>query len=231
MSIASNHRIRLFAAFFIAEVIFTGFFLLIPKTPVVITSYCFGLLAPVALLLAMLEMTTANKRNYIIKAVFYPAAITYMLCNYLAGVIFSALDLSGAWSIHAGWLLLIHAIMLALLAWRYLTLDAGSEQIEELGERVAAKVINWQMIRADVENLKSYAPGHCHNDLQAVIDAIRYADPMSHESMAAYDEAIKDSVLMLEVKLNGQQYDEVAMLCLKIQKQIKDRNTRMELLK
>lgn len=231
MSTVNNHRIRLFAGFFIVELIFTGFFLLIPKTPVVITSYCFGLLAPVALLLALLEVTTAEKRNYITKLVFFPYAITYLVCNWLAGLIFSALDLSGAWSIHAGWLLLIHAIMLAFLAWRYLTLDAGSEQIEELGAKVAAKVINWKMIGADVENLKNNAPGHCHNDLQAVIDAIRYADPMSHEMMQDFDEAIKDSVLMLEVKLNARQYDEVAMLCLKIQKQIKDRNTRMKLLK
>ena len=178
----------------------------------------------------MMEWANSTKKNYITNAALPSYAFTYLGCNWAIGLLFSILSLT-VWEIHCGWLMLIHAVLLAFMAWRYLILDAGKEQIEELGQRVEAKVINWQMIRADVENLKSYTPADYQKNMQDVIDAIRYADPMSSDALFELDEAIKDNVMMLEVKLNAQQYDELAMLCIRIQRQIKDRNTRMKLLK
>ena len=87
------------------------------------------------------------------------------------------------------------------------------------------------MIAADVAALKNDSPDPCRKDLQDVIDAINYADPVTCDELLTLDEQIKDNVSLLELKLREENPGEVSLICLKIQRQIKDRNTRAKLLK
>ena len=207
----NNHQKRLLIGFFIAVGVLTALFLLLEKTPLAITAYCFSLLAPAVFFGMLGKVASGTKRNYITNAAFPLCMYPYCLCNLAVCGSFTLLD-QFLWSIPVGWFIFIHIVLIAFFAWRFLTLDAGQEEIERIEKNVRLKTLNWKMIAADVESLKNAVPNIYHQDLQNVIDAIRYADPMSCEELANLD-------------------DEIKMLCLKIQRQIKERNTKSKILK
>ena len=226
----NNHQKRLLIGFFIAVGVLTALFLLLEKTPLAITAYCFSLLAPAVFFGMLWQVASGNKGNYITNAAFPLCMYPYCLCNLAICGSFTLLD-QFLWSIPVGWFIFVHIVLIAFFAWRFLTLDAGREEIERIGKNVRLKTVNWKMIAADVESLKNAAPNIYHQDLQNVIDAIRYADPVSCEELANLDDEIKDNITMLEIKLRENKDDEIKMLCLKIQRQIKERNTKSKILK
>lgn len=227
----NNHQKRLIFGFIIAILVLVALFLLLTKTPVTITAFCFSLLAPVMFFGTLWLVASGTKNKYITNAAFPIQAYSYSSLNLIICGIFVILDETGIWSIPAGWLAFIHIILIALFAWRILAMDAGQEEIERVGKKVQLKVTNWKMIGADVETIKAEAPESCRKSLQEVIDAIRYADPMTCPELESLDEAIKDQVLQLEIKIREPKTEDISLICMKMLKQIKDRNTRAKILK
>lgn len=227
----NNNQKRLIFGFVITILVLTALFLLLTKTSLAITSYCFSLLAPIMFFGTIWLVASGSKNKYITNAAFPIQACSYCVLNLIVCGIFVILDQTCIWSIPVGWFAFIHIILIAFFAWRVLAMDAGQEEIEKVGKNVQLKTTNWRMIGADVEFLKNNAPEICPKELQDVIDAIRYADPMTCPELELLDEAIKDSVLQLELNFKEQKIEDVSLICLKIQKQIKDRNTRAKILK
>lgn len=224
-----NNKKRLIFGFFIAILVLTALFLLLTKNQLVITAYCFSLLAPVMFFGTLWLVASGTKNQYITNAAFPIQAYSYSALNLFVCVIFVLMDQTGVWSISSGWFAFIHIVLIALFAWRILAMDAGQEEIERVGKKVQLKTMNWKMIGADVETIKNVAPNECRKDIQQVIDAIRYADPMSCSELESLDEAIKDNVLQLEIKVKERKIEDVSLICMKIQRQIKDRNTRTKI--
>ena len=227
----NNHQKRLIFGFAIAILVLTALFLLLTKTALAITAYCFSLLAPIMFFGTLLLVASGTKNKYITNVAFPIQARSYSSLNLIVCGIFVLLEQTGLWGIPAGWFAFIQIILIALFAWRILAMDAGQEEILRVEKNVQLKTTNWKMIGADVEALKNEAPDACRKDLQGVIDSIRYADPMTCPELESIDESIKDNVLQLELKIKEQKMEDVSLICMKIQRQIKDRNTRAKILK
>ena len=227
----NNHQRRLLLGFVIAVLVLTALFLILTKTPLVITAYCFSLLAPVMFFGTLLLVTAGTKNQYITNAAFPLQAYTYAGLNIVLCVLIVLSAHFELWTMPVKWFIFVHILLLAFFAWRVLAMDSGREEIEQVGKTVQQKVRNWKTIGTEVESLKSETPESCRKALQDVIDAIRYADPMSSPELEPLDEAIRENVLRLELKIQEQKAEDVSLICLKIQKQIKDRSARAKLLK
>lgn len=227
----SNHHKRLIFGFAIAVLVLTALFLLLAKTSLAITAYCFSLLAPVMFFGTLWHTASSSKNKYITNAAFPIQSYSYCTINLIVCGIFVLLDQTGIWSIPAGWFAFIHLILIARFAWRILAMGSGQEIIEQVGEKVQAKVTNWKLIGAKVEAMKSEAPDSCRQSLQDVSDAIRYADPMTHCELEDQDAEIRSLVDRLAVELDESKTDAVAETCRELCRKIKARNTQLKLLK
>ena len=226
-----NHFKRIAAAFVIGILVLTAVFIVLPKTGLVITAYLFSLLAPTFLLIVFWRLASGTKQHYITDAAFPIQAFRYTCCNLACSVIFVFLEQINLWKIPVGVFALLQIIIVAVFTWLILAMDAGQEEILLVEERVRKKTFDWKLLQADIETIKGDAPAEYRKDIQAVIDAVRYADPMTCPEVADIEEAIRDNVLLLENKIQNGTADEVAILCAKIQKQIKNRNNRIRLFK
>ena len=226
-----NHKLRLILGFVIAVLVLTAVFMLLPKTALIVTTYCFSLLGPVMLFGTLWIVASGTKNQYLTNAAFPLQAWSYCVLELLACVIFVLLDQTGKWSIQAGWFTVIHIVLIAIFSWRVLAMKSGQEVIEQVGRDVQLKTADWRMIGADVEALKGDAPEACRKELQAVIDAIRYADPVTCPELKPLDEAIRADVLQLELKIKESKAEEVPPICLEIRKRIKERAARAKILK
>ena len=70
-------------------------------------------------------------------------------------------------------------------------------------------------------------PEH-ERDLRKVADALRYSDPMSHPSLAVYEEQIQRGILALSSPEGTMSIPEQ---CEALLRQIADRNSRVKILK
>jgi hypothetical protein len=225
-----NHKKRLFLGFVIALVVLTAVFAVCPKTALVITAYCFSLLAPTALLLGLLKISGGNKNQYITNAAFVVQIYKYAIWNVVICGFFVLLGLL-IWSIPAGIFAVIQIILAAIYGWRILAMGSAQEVIQQVEQNVKVKTFNWQLIRADIERLKSNAPAANQAEISKVAEDIRYADPMSCPEVADLEEAIKANIVQLELKIQAQTTDEISAICMKLQKQVQERNMRLKMFK
>ena len=221
----NNHQRRLIIGFIIDVLVLVALFLLLEKSAVVITAFCFSLLAPVMLFGTLWLVASGTKSKYITNAAFPIQAYTYGVLNLVICAVFVLLDRTGVWSISAGWFSFVHILLIAWFAWRFLAMDSGQEEIERVERNVNLMVTNWKMIGADVETIKREAPESCRKD------AIRYADPMTCPELEPLDQSIKDHVFQLEQTVREGKLDEVSPLCMRIQRLIRDRSTKAKILK
>ena len=227
----NNHQRRLLLGFVIAVLVLTALFLLLTKTPLVITAFCFAVLALIMFFGSILLVASGTKSQYITNVAFLPLAYSYAGLNLIFGGIFALLSHFDIWTMPVGWFIFIHILLIAFFAWRLLAMDSGREEIKRVEDTAQRNVRCWKMIGADVEALRAGAPDSCRKCLQDVADAIRYADPMTCPELESLDEAIRDNVRQLGDQLKDGKTEEVSAICQTIQRQIKDRSNRAKLLK
>jgi hypothetical protein len=128
------------------------------------------------------------------------------------------------------WFFLIHTIILSFFTIRLILLKSGKEIIEKRDTEVQAKISLLQSMSADLSAILEKMPDIAC-ELQPVLDAIRYSDPMSHTSLLPYENVIKDSITQLEQTIILQDKKKIPSLCIELLHQIKDRNNRVKILK
>lgn len=227
----NNNSKRVLIAFAVSVIVLLSIFLLLNRTPIAIAGFIFSLLAP-GIYFGMMYMTAAGTRGkYITNTAFILQARSYAFWNLAVCVVFVLMDQCGIWHAPAAVFCVIQLILLALFVWRYLAMDAGQEEIHNVEKKVKVNVVNWKMIEADVRNIKESASAKYHKDIDSVIDAIRYADPMSCPELVNIDDSIKDNVLALELAVQKNDDDNVSMTVMKILRLIKERNMKTKILK
>ena len=227
----NDHQKRVLTGGLVAALVLTALFILIPATPLAIAAYCFGLLAIVELFGTIYLIAGTAKKSYLTNAAFPLVTWTYAIVNLLFSVTIAALEYFGSWTMPVKWFIFIHILFAAILIWRLLAMRSGQEIIEAVGQNVQVKVENWKIIGDVVDELKGMAPPECRRDMQNVVDAIRYADPMTCPQLEELDDRIRGSISLLEQFLNERKTDEVPRVCQDICRQIKLRNSRMKLFK
>lgn len=227
----NNHQKRLIFGFAIAILVLTALFLQLTKTPLAITAYLFSLLTPIMFFGTLWLAASSTKNKYITNAAFPLQAYTYCVLNLFCGILLTALEQFGIWNIPVGWFCFIQIILLAFFAWRILAMESGQEVIEQVEKTVKSQTANWKLIRLEIETIKETAPEVCLKDIQSVIDAVRYADPMSCPEIEEMDQMIRLKLHLLERKLQEGKNEEIPAACAEICSQIKIRNTRLKLFK
>ena len=172
---------------------------------------------------------------YNLKGYPWVAAFPATIWQYLSvEVAFSAvvvlLEQTSLYRLPVAWFVLIHAMIAAFFAVRLIVLKSGKEIIEQREAYVQEKTSILQSLRVDLSAVLDKMPESA-SELQAVLDAVRYSDPMSHALLLPYENEIKDSVARLEMAATEKDKEKISSLCVTLLRQIKDRNNRAKMMK
>jgi len=213
----------------IMAVVATSLFLVVKITPLYITAYIINLIAVLALCLGTVYMAN-NMKSYPWFASFPLTIWRYLLTQLTVSAIFVISENLFGYSVNLGIFVVIHIAIIGYFAILLILQKGGKDIIEAVDEKVKAKTVDWRMLQLDMESVKASMPSKAQ-ELQAVIDALRYSLPMSSEAILPYEEKIKDSIVMLEQAANINDEARVSELCVTLLRQIKDRNNRAKITK
>ena len=172
----------------------------------------------------------STRKDYLVNSSFPFVTRGYAITAIAFSFLIAALDCSGAWTMPLRWFLFVQIIFAAVLAIMLLLLGMGKDHIENAGG-VTAKYSNWKLLLADVETVLAKVAPESQNDVTAVRDAVKYADPMSNPALDALEQEIRSNIMQLAGLVEEKKASEVSALCVKIQNQIKDRAKRLQTLK
>ena len=227
----NNHQRRLLLGFVIAVLVLTALFLLLTKTPLVITAYCFSLLAPVMFFGTLYLVTAGTKKQFITSAAFPLQARTYAGLNLSFCVLIVLLARFDVWNMSVKWFAFVHILLLAFIAWRFLAMDSGREEIEKTGEAVQQKTSLWRQLRQNASALGAAADPEVKKQIAAVQDAFRYADPMSDERLAEIEGRIEGLLGQLSDMVRDHRNAGIPELCGQLLTEIRIRNEQCKALK
>ena len=117
----------------------------------------------------------------------------------------------------------------ALFAIYLVSMKAGKDVIDQRSAEVKQKVSSQRLKQVDIESIMREHPEY-EKDLKKVYEALRYSDPMSHPSLAIYEEEIQKTIFSMQ-GMDGNDPANIPKICEKLLKQIADRNSRVKLMK
>lgn len=209
-------------------VLYTLAFFVMERTPITIAAYVVGVLAAI--------LFFAGNNYFIESKTGYPwvAAIPMTLWRYiitstlLSGVFVIGEKLIPTFNIPTMVLIIGHVIIFAFFFTMLMLMNTGKEYIENVDQKVAVKRQFIKELSNDLASIMENAPNEVKKDIQTVIDAVRYSDPMSSEGVVAIENDIQDNVTRLSLQTDTEQIRE---LCITLVRQIKDRNNRVRNMK
>ena len=213
----------------IMAVVATALFLIVKVTALFVAAYIFVLIGIGLLCFGNLYLLSSGK-SYPWFASFPLTIWRYLITQITVSAIFVISENLFDRSIPIGWFILIHIVLLAFFSVLLILQKGGKDIIEQIDEKVKVKYLDLRMVQMDVESVKERVPEQA-KEIQAVVDALRYSMPMSHESIAPYEDKIKDSVFILEQAADQNDANKISEICVTLLRQIKDRNNRATLIK
>ncbi len=228
-----NNKFRVIAIGIVLVVVISLLFLVVPVTTHFIIAYVFSLLGILGLILSTVLL--AGKNLNIPQSIpLFSTAWQYLLVNLL----FSLAGNFLSEFLSPLWFTLIHIFILAGFVIFLIVLSGGKEYIDQKNVRVKEKVLDIRVLLAHLDAIKDNLTELAADDRQVVehelntiYDALRYSDPISHARLTDYDNAIKESVILLDQAVSAGELETIKSVSLKIQKQIKDRNNQIKLMK
>lgn len=209
-------------------VLFTLAFLVLDKTSITITAYVTGIIGSVLFYI--------GNQYFIGSKTGYPwvAAIPMTLWRYiitstlLSGVFVIGEKLVPTFLIPVIVLVIGQIIIFAFYFVMLMLMHTGKEYIDSVDNKVAVKRQFIKDLNNDLSSIKQNAPDEVKKDIQTVIDAVRYSDPMSSDALAMIENDIQDNVTRLGQQTDSEQIREI---CITLIRQIKDRNNRIRAMK
>ena len=208
----------------ILTIVLTSLFLVVTITPLYVVAYFIALFGIWCSLLGKLYMIS-QARNFPWFAAFPITVYRYLFSQLILSAVFVIAEQTAGFSIPLGWFIFMHIVLAAFFAIILLVMNKGKGIIETRGAEVKQKVATLRLMQADVESLMRSLPEH-EQDLKRVAEALRYSDPMSHSSLAIYEEQIERAILEMQ---NGG--ENIPAQCERLLRQIADRNARGKVLK
>ena len=228
----NSHQMRTLAGGFVAALVLTALFLLVEKTPVVVAGYLFSLLAVIVFFGTVYYVAGGGGGNsYLTNAAFPLAVRSYVIVNITFSLVVGAAEYFRICSMPTKWFVFIHIIFAALLIWRLLAMRSGQEEIERVEQKVKESTFSWRSMRADAEAIRLRAEGTFLKDVSGVCDAFRYADPVESPALAGLDGEIRENLIRLGQLVDARDAENIANLCVMLQRQIKERGVRLKMLK
>jgi hypothetical protein len=226
----ANHKTHVtLIALIMAGVASLPFLVVREVTTLFLIAYGFTLLGIAAFWWSGMSLV-GNAERYPWGMAFPATVCRYLIVEVVFSAVFVLLEQLSLFRLPVTWFSLIHAVILAFFTIRLVLLKSGGEIIERRGAVIRENVSALSFLRADVSAILEKMPGMAR-DIQPVADALRYSDPMSHPSLAPYENAIKDGVIQLEQAASQNDTEKISSLCVTLLRQIKDRNNRLKLVK
>jgi len=225
----ANHKTNITIGAMLGAVVVSLFFLLVTVTALFVVAWLFALIGIAALWFGAVYMVE-HAKSYPWFAAFPATLGRYLIVELIFSALFVILEQTGAYILPIAWFVVLHLVLLAGFAAFALLLKGGKETIELRDQEAKTKVFEWKSLVADVQSIRENAPQFA-GQIGPVVDALRYSDPMSNPALTAYDDAVKNSVILLEQAAAHGDAAVVGELCVTLQWQIKDRNNRVKLLK
>lgn len=227
----NSYQKRTLVAAVVALMVLTALLILIPKTTIVIAGYLFSILGIVEFFGSVAYLAGSSKKDYLVNTAFPYVTRGYAIAAIVFSFLIAALDCFDIWTMPVGWFIFVQIIFAAVLIVKFLMLGTGKELVETTGDTVAAKYSNWKKLLADVEAVLTKTTPESKNDVSAVRDAVKYADPMSNPALDSLEQEIRSNIAQLARLVEEKKSSEVSTLCVTIQDQIKDRTKRLQRLK
>jgi signal transduction histidine kinase len=229
MNAAANKKYATLIALIFASVASLFFLIAREITPLFWIAFAFALIGIGGFWFGAVYLLS-NMRVYPWFAIFPAQLLHYLIVEVLFSAVFVALEQFSVFRLPPVWFFLIHALIAAYFAVNLVLLKGGKEIIERRGAEVQEKTQALAFLLADVSAVLDRTP-EMAKGIRPVAEALRYSDPMSHASLEAYENEIKDGVARLEQAALEKDGEKISALCITLLRQIKDRNNRAKLLK
>ena len=210
----------------IMAVVVTAPFLVLKITVLSVTAYIFALIGIALFCKGSLYMLS-SLRSYPWFAAFPMRIWQYLITELALSAIFLSAEnmFDRSWS--PQWFILLHIILLAVCSITLILMKSGKEIIDARQAEVKEKTAALRFVQADVQAVMRKFPEY-EKDLRQVADALRYSDPMSHSSLAIYEEQIQREILAMD---NAEESARIPERCAELLRRIADRNTRVKMMK
>ena len=209
-------------------ILFTLTFFVLPQTPILITAYVVAIIGSILFCVGNLYFIS-GKSGYPWVAAIPMALWRYIIiATLLSGVFVIGERFVPSFKLPVLVLIIGQVIVFAFFFVMLLLMHTGKQYIEEVDKKVAIKRQFIKDLGVDLMSIKENAPNEVKKHIQTVIDAVRYSDPMSNDSLVAIENDIQDNVTRLGHQTD---LDQIRELCITIVRQLKDRNNRVRAMK
>ena len=212
----------------IMAVVTTTFLIVVPVTITVLIAYAFTMLAIGLFTWGNLQLLD-NAKSYPWFAAFPMRIWQYLTMQLMLSAVFVLREYFWESAFALGLFFFLHVAVLGYFAVSLVLMKAAPDIIEPRGAEVKQKVSALRLMQADVESIMRQHPEH-EKPLRQVLDALKYSDPMSHSSIAIYEEQIQRSIFSMN-GMNGNDPAKIPEICETLLKLIADRNSRVRLMK
>jgi len=128
--------------------------------------------------------------------------------------------------------LVLNTILLGACLIGLISVEAAKDEIERIDEKIKEKVFYIKSLQADVEGLVSKASDDALKKLlKALVETIRYSDPMSSPQLAAIENKIETKASNLAEAVDNTDGEAVKALCDELQQLFAERNRKCKILK
>jgi hypothetical protein len=130
------------------------------------------------------------------------------------------------------WLfLIIQLVPMIIFLIKIVALIGGVKEIERVDEKIEENTSSWKSIIADCESVLNYADSNQKSYIKAVVEELKYSDPVSSPNIATFDSVIKDRISIIRECCSKDDSDIVKKQCEETIFLIKDRNNAVKLQK
>ena len=151
-------------------------------------------------------------------------ALTYVILQLIIGMVEIYHPINYRYSI------LINVILLGFCIIGLLIVNAGKKEIERVNEKVEEKVFFIKELQADIETfVDKITDENTKEELNLLVDTIKYSDPMSHSQLSSLENQIVIKVKNLTQTLDNN--ENVKQICGELQQLFAERNRKAKIYK
>jgi len=207
----------------IMVVVASLFFFIVDVTALFVVAYIFALVGIILFCCGNLYLL-ASPKSYPWFASFPIMIWRYLISQIILSAVFVILENVFNTSVSIALFIVLHLVLHAFFAVFLVLLAGGKDIIEKRDAEVKEKVLTIRYMQANVETLMRKFPQYTDR-LRQVAEALRYSDPMSHPSLAPYEDNIISIIIAMDSGAD------IEARCDELLHLIADRNARTKLLK
>ena len=222
---------RIIIGTLLGAVLLTALMILLQTNTLLWVAYIWSIWALTVFAIALGFWATGSKLKYVLFSVYPKIVTSYLICTLLIALFFSVLSYAEFWTISWRWFCLIEFAVLAVTAWKLQALDAGTDKILAVEEKIKVNTVNWEMLLADISIVVDKTADADKKNVVRTMETIRFADPIGHSAVVEIEKSIKNKISELGIAVTASDSEKIHTLCTEIENLVKERSTKLMILK